>query len=185
MNLPAKLGLIYLLSEIVLRFARKSGSRARRADAGSLALLWLAIAAGIGGGVYVSLKVPLDGFLLPPAAKQVIGVVFVGGLVLRWWAIVALGRFFTVDVSIDPDHELVIRGPYHLVRHPSYAGMMLAFGALAVAFENWLSLACILGPITLALAYRIYVEEKALRTRFGDEYLAYAQTTKRLIPGVF
>jgi len=90
-----------------------------------------------------------------------------------------------VDVAIAEDHELVVRGPYHLVRHPSYSGMMLAFGALAVTFQNWLSVVCILVPISAALAYRIYIEEIALEATFGESYRAYAATTKRLIPGVF
>ena len=78
-----------------------------------------------------------------------------------------------------------MRGPYHLMRHPSYTGMLLAFAALAGTFQNWLSLACILVPILAALAYRIYVEEIALEATFGDEYRQYAAETKRLIPGVF
>jgi protein-S-isoprenylcysteine O-methyltransferase len=113
------------------------------------------------------------------------GTVFAAGLVLRWWAIFSLGRLFTVDVAIADDHELIVRGPYHLMRHPSYSGMMLAFAALAVTFQNWLSLACVLVPISAALAYRIYVEEIALEATFGDAYREYAATTKRLIPGLF
>src|SRR5437773_11448726 len=55
-------------------------------------------------------------------------VLFVAGLILRWWAIITLGRFFTVDVAIEKDHELVERGPFRWVRHPSYTGVMVAFG---------------------------------------------------------
>jgi protein-S-isoprenylcysteine O-methyltransferase Ste14 len=63
--------------------------------------------------------------------------------------------------------------------------MMMAFVALSVTFQNWLSIACILIPISLALAYRIYIEEIALEATFGDTYHAYARSTKRLIPGIF
>ncbi|MFI5358137.1 MAG: methyltransferase family protein [Opitutales bacterium] len=185
MNLPSKLGLIYLVSEVALQYLRRSGSRARTADAGSLAVLWITIGAGMIGGIVVALTVPRFGFSLPRAATQFIGPVFVGGLVLRWWAIISLGRFFTVDVAIAADHELIVRGPYHLMRHPSYTGLMLAFAALAVTLQNWLSLVCVLVPISLALAYRIYVEEIALEATFGDAYRNYAATTKRLIPGLF
>ena len=58
-------------------------------------------------------------------------VLFVAGLILRWWAIIILGRFFTVDVTIEKDHELVERGPFRIVRHPSYTGVLLAFVGLA------------------------------------------------------
>ncbi|HEY4257482.1 MAG TPA: isoprenylcysteine carboxylmethyltransferase family protein [Candidatus Udaeobacter sp.] len=60
-------------------------------------------------------------------------VLFVTGLLLRWWAIITLGRFFTVDVTIEKDHELVERGPFRMLRHPSYTGVLLAFRFRLVA----------------------------------------------------
>ena len=64
-------------------------------------------------------------------------VLFVAGLILRWWAIITLGRFFTVDVTIEKDHELIQRGPFRVVRHPSYTGVLLAFVGVALSFRNW------------------------------------------------
>ena len=183
--LPAKLGLIYLVSELALRFLRRSDSRSKRRDAGSLTGLWIAIGLGIGGGVTVASLLPGFAFPLPSAIAQFLGTMFACGLILRWWAILSLGKFFTVDVSISPDHQLIVRGPYHMLRHPSYSGMMLAFATLSVTFQNWLSIVCIMLPISIALAYRIYVEEIALEATFGQAYHRYAATTKRLIPGVF
>ena len=183
--LPAKLGLIYLISELALRFMRQSDAHSKKRDAGSLLGLWLAIAAGIGGGVMVAYFLPALNFPLPPAIAQFLGTLFACGLILRWWAILSLGKFFTVDVAILSDHELIVRGPYHVLRHPSYSGMMLAFVTLSVTFQNWLSIVCIMLPISIALAYRIYIEEIALEATFGDVYHAYARSTKRLIPGVF
>ena len=185
MNLPEKLGLIFLLSEVGVSVLRRSGAKSKRHDGGSLALLWITITAAMFGGVALAYQFPQFGFVVPHLVGQILGAVFALGLILRWWAILSLGKFFTVDVAIAADHQLIVRGPYHLVRHPSYSGMMLAFAALAVTFQNWLSLACILVPISLALAYRIYVEEIALEATFGDDYQQYAKTTKRLIPGVF
>ena len=65
-------------------------------------------------------------------------VLFVAGLLLRWWAIIVLGRFFTVDVSIAEGHELIESGPYRFIRHPSYTGALLAFLGFArtVAVSN-------------------------------------------------
>lgn len=185
MNLPEKLGLIFLLSEIGVSVLRRSGAKSKRRDAGSLALLWVTITAAMMGGVGIAYLFPQFGFVLPHLVGQILGTLFALGLILRWWAILSLGKFFTVDVAIAADHQLIVRGPYHLVRHPSYTGMMLAFVALAVTFQNWVSLACILIPISLALTYRIYVEEIALEATFGDAYQSYARTTKRLIPGLF
>jgi protein-S-isoprenylcysteine O-methyltransferase len=185
MTLPGKLGLIYVTSELALTYLRRSGKKTKRRDAGSLATLWIVITAAMIGGVIVAYELPAFAFPLPQTIAQVFGTLFATGLVLRWWAILSLGKFFTVDVAIADDHQLIVRGPYHVMRHPSYTGMLLAFIALAVTFQNWLSIICILVPISIALAYRIYIEEIALEATFGQAYHRYAATTKRLIPGVF
>ncbi len=185
MNLPYWLGLFYLLSEVALRFSRRSGGGTQRADGGSLAVLWITITVGIISGIYVTHLAPGFRFPLSPVAAGGTVAVFAGGLALRWWAILSLRKFFTVDVAIAADHRLIVRGPYRLMRHPSYTGMVLAFAALAATFQNWLSFPGVLGPILLALAYRIRVEEAALRAAFGEDYARYAQTTRRLLPGVY
>ena len=182
MDLPAQLGLFYLLSEVVLRFTRKAPVKRKVVDAGSLALLWISIGLGIAGGIFVPRLFPGFNFDLSKGATRALLAVFVAGLALRWWSILTLGRFFTVDVSIADDHRLITSGPYYLVRHPSYTGMMMAFGALAGTFENWLSIGCILLPLSLALAYRMHVEEVVLIRTFGDSYLRYQANTHRLIP---
>lgn len=184
-SLPAQLGLTYFLSEIFVRFARRSDQHAQHSDAGSLRWLWISIALGIGGAVAAQTYFPAGFFALSPRTATALVAVFGLGLALRWWAILVLGRFFTVDVAIAADHELVVRGPYRFVRHPSYSGMMLAFAALAATFQNWLSFVFVLVPISLGLAYRIRVEEHALVQGLGDAYRRYQKTTKRLIPGMY
>jgi protein-S-isoprenylcysteine O-methyltransferase len=77
-------------------------------------------------------------------------VLFAAGLILRWWAIITLGRFFTVDVTIEKDHELVERGPFRIVRHPLYTGVFLAFVGLGMSLGNWAALLAILLPIGAA-----------------------------------
>ena len=185
MNLPAKLGLIYVTSELALGFLRRAGTKAKRQDGGSLTVLWITITAAMIGAAVVTNYVPAAHYDLSPAVAQIFGTLFAVGLVLRWWAILSLGKFFTVDVAIARDHQLIVRGPYHWMRHPSYTGMLLAFLALGATFQNWLSIVCIMVPISCALAYRIYVEEIALEVTFGSAYHRYAETTKRLIPGMF
>ena len=184
-SLPAKLGLIYLVSEVALRFMRRSDAHSKRRDGNSLLGLWLAIGLGMGGAIAVAYTLPAFSFPLPTSVAQFVGTLFACGLILRWWAILSLGKFFTVDVAILPDHELIVRGPYHVLRHPSYSGMMLAFVMLSVTFQNWLSIVCLMLPVSIALAYRIYIEEIALEATFGDAYHTYSKATKRLIPGVF
>ena len=110
---------------------------------------------------------------------------FAAGLALRWYAIVHLGRFFTVDVAIAPDHQVVDTGPYRWVRHPSYAGALTAFAGLALATANVLSVALLLVPVVAVFLHRIRVEETALRAALGEAYVRYALRTKKLIPLVY
>ncbi len=107
------------------------------------------------------------------------------GLVLRWWAIITLGRFFTIDVTIQKDHELVERGPFCLVRHPSYTGVLLAFVGFALSLNNWAALVVILVPIFAAFVRRMNVEEEALSQALGSRYGEYMARTKRLVPGIY
>jgi protein-S-isoprenylcysteine O-methyltransferase Ste14 len=107
------------------------------------------------------------------------------GIALRIWAILTLDRFFTFVVGISSDHRVVQRGPYRALRHPGYAGALLALAGAGIAMGNWLSLVVmIVGPV-LALSVRISVEETTLATALGAEYLAYASRTARLIPRVW
>jgi protein-S-isoprenylcysteine O-methyltransferase len=110
---------------------------------------------------------------------------FAAGTGLRWWAIVHLGRFFSVDVAIVCDHQVVETGPYRVVRHPSYTGLLLQCAGLGVVLGTALSLFAIVVPTFLVLVHRIRVEEQALITNFGNVYADYTRRTKRLLPGVF
>ena len=104
---------------------------------------------------------------------------------LRWWAIITLGRFFTVDVIIEKDHELVERGPFRVVRHPSYTGVLLAFVGFALTLRNWAALLIILVPIFAAFIRRMNVEEEALSKALDSRYADYMRRTKRLVPFVY
>lgn len=88
-------------------------------------------------------------------------------------------------VAIDKDHSLVLVGPFRWVRHPAYTGLLLAFLGVGLSLSNWLSVALVMVPISLALLYRIEVEERALGERFGAAYERYAARTKRLIPWLY
>jgi protein-S-isoprenylcysteine O-methyltransferase len=112
-------------------------------------------------------------------------VLFAAGLIFRWWAIVTLGRFFTVDVTIEKDHELVEGGPFRFVRHPSYTGVLLAFVGFALTLRNWGAILVVLVPIFAAFVRRMNVEEEALQRALGGRHADYIKRTKRLVPGVY
>jgi protein-S-isoprenylcysteine O-methyltransferase len=134
----------------------------------------------------VSLSGMRKGFLPFPEAsiRTVALTLFAVGLAVRWWAVVTLGRFFTVDVATHDDHALVDSGPFRFVRHPSYTGLILAFLAVGVSLGNAVSLVVLIVPVVAALSYRMRVEEAALRTALGASYDDYCARTKRLVPGI-
>ncbi len=173
-------------SEICLAIitrTRKSGGKLR--DRGSMLILWGAIFASIFAAEWMSRRTART--LLPGAAWLGWAILFlmVAALIVRWVAILSLGKAFSVNVAIRDAQKLKRTGLYHFVRHPSYTGMMLMFLALGLAQNSWPAFLCLLLPVTAALLYRIHVEELALNEAFGPEYAAYSQETKRLIPGVY
>lgn len=107
------------------------------------------------------------------------------GLAIRWMAIAMLGGAFSANVAIREGQQLRRTGLYRFVRHPSYLGLLIIFLAVGLHSRNWLGLAVALVPPTIALLYRIRIEEAALSDAFGTEYAAYSKTTKRLLPGVY
>jgi protein-S-isoprenylcysteine O-methyltransferase Ste14 len=170
-------------SEIVLGVMRHAGASGDRRDRGSLAVVWVALFVGCIGG----------GYLQPVAAMRIHGAwaywtglaLIVIGIVIRWTAILTLRRYFTIDVAIQEGHELIDRGIYTVVRHPSYSGALVSLLGLGLAFRNWLSLAVVMIAGLASLLYRIHVEERALIDHFGERYRDYARRTRRLIPGVY
>ena len=186
MPLSLKVGLVYLLSEILLTVTRRSRSRTgTKQDRSTLGVLWLVIFASVGAGIFVASHWP-EARMMHARAIANIGIgLFVAGLLLRWWAIVTLGRFFTVDVTIEKDHEVVKRGPFRFVRHPSYTGVLLAFVGFALTLGNWAAFFVILLPIFVAFTFRMKVEEEALTAALGSRYTDYMRRTKRLIPFLY
>jgi protein-S-isoprenylcysteine O-methyltransferase Ste14 len=148
-------------------------------------VVWVTIALSVWAGV--SLGMQATGRILPHSATgSTAGLaLIVAGLVLRWIAILSLGRQFTVDVAITQGHRLVHTGIYKVLRHPSYTGSLISFFGLGLTFSNYLSMMVIFIPICAAFLYRIHVEEKTLIAAFGDEYRAYSASTKRLIPWIY
>ena len=108
-----------------------------------------------------------------------------GGLTLRWWANAVLGRFYTSTLRLAEDQQIVRAGPYRLVRHPGYGGVLLLWAGAGLASQNWAVAAIILSLMSVAYAYRIKSEESMLQTAFGDQYRSYMQFTWRLVPWVF
>jgi len=154
----------------------------RGADRGSLILLYVAISVGFS----VAFTLSFVPFGRLPAGQPVWlivgGAIAVAGLAVRISAKRSLARQFTYQVQILPGHELVERGLYRRIRHPAYLGQLVILAGAGIALGSWLSIVALLTLAGAAFAWRMHVEEAALRSRFPVEYPAYCARTRRLIP---
>jgi protein-S-isoprenylcysteine O-methyltransferase Ste14 len=172
------------LADSLLLYAHGRGA-AMRKDRGTGLIVALA--------VYLGIAVPLVIARVPGLRVYAnnwwtlgfgVGMV-IAGTVLRAWAILSLGRYFRREVTIETGQRIVRRGPYRVVRHPSYAGIFLIFAGFGLAFGSWVSAAVALLIVFVGLLPRIRVEERALAKAFGVDYTDYASSTARVLPHVW
>ncbi len=109
--------------------------------------------------------------------------VFIAGVLFRLYSIRHLGRFYSHRVRLRDEHVIIDTGPYRLIRHPAYTGMLVAHMGFITVFFNWLSLIVFLGLFIPAVILRILVEERTLNQLSG--YSQYSRGRKRLIPAVW
>ena len=168
---------------LVVTRTRKGGGTI--SDRGSLRVLWLTIMVSMTLGMWLGAAYrPTRMHGMRWVWPVCVGLLALG-LVIRWVAIYTLGKSFSANVAIHETQKLNRSGLFRYMRHPSYTGMVLIFVAMGLSTHNWLGLAIIVvGPMA-ALVYRIHVEEAALTAAFGQEYVEYSRTTKRLVPGVY
>jgi protein-S-isoprenylcysteine O-methyltransferase Ste14 len=96
-----------------------------------------------------------------------------------------LGPAWSFVPRADQGMRLVTTGPYRLVRHPIYFGLLLFAIGEALAFGSWPALMIVLSGIGPTLAWRAYAEETLLSHTFGDRYTAYRQRTTMIVPYLF
>jgi protein-S-isoprenylcysteine O-methyltransferase Ste14 len=180
------LGAMWALGEILIALITTTGwKQGKVQDRGTQIILWMVIFVSFNlvGWMHKFFPVDMPGSYswLRPAA---LGILILG-LGIRAAAIITLGRAFSANVATRAGQKLQQSGFYALIRHPSYLGLELIFLAFALHARTWVCFAVVLIPPTLAVLYRIDVEETALRAAFGADYEDYSRSTKRLIPGVY
>jgi protein-S-isoprenylcysteine O-methyltransferase Ste14 len=126
---------------------------------------------------------PLELHFLPVRKPlEIAGVVLAYvGLPLTVWSRARLGRYWSGVVALKHDHRLVQSGPYRLVRHPLYSGLILAAFGWCLCITTWSSL---LGALSLMACFerRAHKEDALLASEFGAEFESYRQRTGRLMP---
>jgi protein-S-isoprenylcysteine O-methyltransferase Ste14 len=132
------------------------------------------------------LFVPVPGltrqFLAPTTAAVATGFAVQGGSALFYfWTKQYLGRFWSSAVAILKEHQLVRSGPYRLIRHPLYTGMLGMFTGTAIVSGQYHALIGV-GLGVYAYWRKIRIEERALSEAFGAEYDDYKHHSSALIP---
>ena len=175
---------LWVAGEMALGFMTRAKRLGRKSsDRGTLAILWVTIFTAIALAGFLTFTG--RGLVYFPAAVAWLGLGFVvAGLAVRGWAVATLGPSFTSQVAAAPGQRVVARGPFRFIRHPSYAGSLVSFLGLGLAFGSVVAVVVIFVPITLAFLRRIAVEERFLKVEMGEEYEAYCRRTKRLVPGI-
>ena len=181
--------LVFVTVVVWLVLEVRQGTRRRPegvpADQGSRPILRLALIAGALVAILLRRLAP-GAAIRPTAAWDWVGLVILWlGVGLRVWSFRTLGRYFTFTVQTSADQPVITAGPYRVVRHPSYAGMLLAVIGLGIFIGNWWSLVGLTAVALAGVVFRIRVEERALLQDLGRDYREYAATHKRLVPFIW
>lgn len=176
---------IWFLSEIFLNRVFRSGKDDRRnQDQNTMRIIWIAIGVANSLGIIMVflVKLPISNNTIVPY----IGLGLIAfGIFLRFFSVITLGKYFTVDITIRVNHKLKKDGIYRFIRHPSYLGSIISFIGFGISLNNVISLLIISLMVIVAMLNRIRIEEKLLQKQFGDEYIDYMKRTYRLIPWVY
>jgi protein-S-isoprenylcysteine O-methyltransferase Ste14 len=152
-------------------------------DRGSLAIMVCAYVLALTTAPYLAGTEPWARIQPFHFQAFLVGLVLMwAGMALRLWSVLVLGRFFRITVMMQDEHRLVEEGPYRILCHPAYTGGLLTMIGIGLAIGNWLSLLVMMLVVLLAYGYRIRVEERALKARFGENYDRYAAARWRLVP---
>ena len=103
------------------------------------------------------------------------------GVAFSVWARVLIAGNWSTDVKLKRDHELIVAGPYALVRHPIYTGLLMTFAGTALAVGEWRA---VLAVVAAAFWRKLRLEEALMRRQFGEAYAQYAARVPALIPFV-
>ena len=181
--------LLFCTTAVWLLIELRQGSNERpeavNADRGSRRVLVSAVAIGF-AGAFLAARVASGAAIRPMRVADWVGLIIMWcGVGLRFWSFRTLGRYFTFLVETSADQPVIIAGPYKVIRHPGYAGILVALAGVGVLFGNWMSLLSLMVGTSFGLAYRIAVEERALTRTTGAVYRDYAATHKRLVPFIW
>ena len=104
------------------------------------------------------------------------------GVVFSWTGVHSLGKQLRVHAGLYSDHELIRNGPYRIVRHPIYAGMLLMYLAAALIMSIWPVMLAGLVIFIAGTEIRVRLEDGLLASRFGKQFEEYKAAVPAYIP---
>ena len=117
-----------------------------------------------------------------PVVDYALVLVVLSGIAFTWWARLYLGRLWSSSVTKKADHRVVDTGPYAIVRHPIYTGIILACAATAAQLGTALAVAGVL-VLWVGFWIKARLEERFLRSQLQEgAYDAYRQKVPMLVP---
>jgi protein-S-isoprenylcysteine O-methyltransferase Ste14 len=131
------------------------------------------------------LPYPFNARIIPHTSPVLVAAAILGvsGLAFCFWARAVLGGNWSGTVTLKENHELIVRGPYRLVRHPIYTGL-LAMVVATVMQQGYIAGAIGLILVFVSFWIKLTEEEELMRKQFSDQYLAYEERVKRIVPFV-
>lgn len=168
-----------------MRIVRRARRAAGVTDAKSLQVILFGLQLAIFAAFYLAWR-----RVLPIGAHRVavflLGVaLLVVGSLLRRHCFRMLGASFTGDVRASAGQEVVTRGAYAIVRHPSYTAAIIMNLGMGIALGSWASVLVLLVASFVVYTYRMTVEERALLAAIGEPYAQFMRTRKRVIPYIY
>src|SRR6185503_7448353 len=100
-------------------------------------------------------------------------------------AVRTLGKEWSITARLVEGHKLATSGPYALVRHPIYSGMLGMLLATGLAITHWAALLAALLTFLIGTTIRVRSEEKLLREAFGEQFETYARRVRAIVPGLY
>ena len=159
--------LIFVAGELAIRFVSFHNS-GRDRELGSLIVVVAGLGISLAGALLAAVRVQAAAIPFARVPVFVLGLLVIAfGIVLRLWSVAVLGRYFTVTVQVSENQPVVDRGPYRMLRHPSYSGLLCVCLGFGIALGNWLAIIVAVAPALAAVVVRIRVEERMLLTAIG------------------
>ena len=175
------IALFWLAGMLFIKPIQRKGSFGSR-----LAQILMAVLGGVVIGGLIPLGPWMDARIVPLSPSVALAGFFVtlAGCSLAAWARITLGANWSGRPTVKTGHELIVKGPYALVRHPIYTGLLCALAGTILAVDRWRG---ILGFLIIAasLAIKMRQEERLMEQTFPSEYPAYRKRVKTLVPGIF